>query len=647
MASTAIKVDNRWEGADGLFVIHVDEGLDQRRCNAPAAPEVAGVHNISDLSAAYMPLHFPLLFPRGEPGWHPGILPRDAPAVMAGDRGAAPDQRTTVTPKEFAAFHLHARPAGIGSDHLLRGTRLLQEYIIDSYCVMEGNDLRYLQNHQRDIRAECYQGFPNWPDITAQLLPGQAAVDRPDVVARVFKLMVVAALEDLLDRQVLGTVVGHTYAIEWQKRGLPHMHLLLIFYDAAQPRSADDCDAIVCAELPNPNTEPSLYATITQCMMHGPCGVHHHDAPCMKDGRCSKHYPREFQEATTDAEGGYPVYRWPSRQRVHFHPDADLQQVAAAPPQTMLTAWMAKNREDPAAHGVLLLKDLMHSATPFGGKVVLLGGDFRQVLPVVPKGEGIVSLSADCCERDDDSALYVTEYLNSLSPSGLPPHKLVLKILDRVGRTYPGLRLARRGGVKRMTAEVYGDSRSALIAFLRPILHDVVVLVEHGRRFTVTVPDVLLALKRKGRTLFGFGEAMPELREAAALLRRRPTAAARKAATEVLAAEERASAAALGATPAGGAPAERDDGAADACVGDLPDGVYDRLQNALSDFRFSPDNRFRSVFKVDALMAGVAAQLPHEARVLCTRRSLRHVLLALQEERNALTLDGDDVYFCC
>ncbi|KAK9837463.1 hypothetical protein WJX81_004349 [Elliptochloris bilobata] len=42
-------------------------------------------------------------------------------------------------------------------------------------------------------------------------------------------------------------------------------------------------------------------------------------------------------------------------------------------------------------------------------------------------GEAVVSLSADCCERYDDSALYATEYLNSLSPFGLPPHKLVLK----------------------------------------------------------------------------------------------------------------------------------------------------------------------------------------------------------------------------
>lgn len=50
--------------------------------------------------------------------------------------------------------------------------------------------------------------------------------------------------------------------------------------------------------------------------------------------------------------------------------------------------------------------------------------------------------------------------------------------------------------------------------------------------------------------------------------------------------------------------------------------------------------------QVDALVAGVAAQLPGGARALCTRRALRHVLLALQAERDALLLDGDDVVFC-
>lgn len=32
------------------------------------------------------------------------------------------------------------------------------------------------------------------------------------------------------------------------------------------------------------------------------------------------------------------------------------------------------------------LKDIMESSEPFGGKVMVFGGDFRQVLPVVPRG---------------------------------------------------------------------------------------------------------------------------------------------------------------------------------------------------------------------------------------------------------------------
>ena len=50
-----------------------------------------------------------------------------------------------------------------------------------------------------------------------------------------------------------------------------------------------------------------------------------------------------------------------------------------------------------------------------------------------------------------------------------------------------------------MGTGVYLESRTALDAFLRPILHDIVAIVEHGRRMTVTVTDVLLALKRNGR----------------------------------------------------------------------------------------------------------------------------------------------------
>jgi histone H4 len=73
----------------------------------------------------------------------------------------------------------------------------------------------------------------------------------------------------------------------------------------------------------------------------------------------------------------------------------------------------------------------------------------------------------------------------------------------RVGT--PALRrLARRGGVKRISATCYDSVRDALRTFLGVIVHDIAVLVEHRRRVTVCVPDVLLALKRNGRTLYGY-----------------------------------------------------------------------------------------------------------------------------------------------
>jgi histone H4 len=65
-------------------------------------------------------------------------------------------------------------------------------------------------------------------------------------------------------------------------------------------------------------------------------------------------------------------------------------------------------------------------------------------------------------------------------------------------------RLARRGGVKRITAPCFDAVRVALSEFLRRILGDCAVLVEYKRRFTITLPDVLLALKRQGHTLYGW-----------------------------------------------------------------------------------------------------------------------------------------------
>ena len=66
-------------------------------------------------------------------------------------------------------------------------------------------------------------------------------------------------------------------------------------------------------------------------------------------------------------------------------------------------------------------------------------------------------------------------------------------------------RLARRGGVKRISGLIYEETRGVLKVFLENVVRDAVTYTEHARRKTVTALDVVYALKRQGRTLYGFG----------------------------------------------------------------------------------------------------------------------------------------------
>lgn len=74
------------------------------------------------------------------------------------------------------------------------------------------------------------------------------------------------------------------------------------------------------------------------------------------------------------------------------------------------------------------------------------------------------------------------------------------------GITKPAIRrLARRGGVKRISGLVYEETRGVLKVFLERVIRDAVTYTEHARRKTVTALDVVYALKRTGKTLYGFG----------------------------------------------------------------------------------------------------------------------------------------------
>ncbi|KND01466.1 uncharacterized protein SPPG_03268 [Spizellomyces punctatus DAOM BR117] len=95
----------------------------------------------------------------------------------------------------------------------------------------------------------------------------------------------------------------------------------------------------------------------------------------------------------------------------------------------------------------------------------------------------------------------------NLSNYGTPKrHRLVLR--DNLkGITKPAIRrLARRGGVKRMSLTIYEEVRIVLKKFLTGVLKDSIAYTEHRRAKTVNAMDVVYALKRQGRTLYGFDQ---------------------------------------------------------------------------------------------------------------------------------------------
>ena len=83
-------------------------------------------------------------------------------------------------------------------------------------------------------------------------------------------------------------------------------------------------------------------------------------------------------------------------------------------------------------------------------------------------------------------------------------HRMVLRDAVQSITKQDIRRLARRGGVKRISGLVYEETRAILKVFLERILRDAVTYMEHGNRKIITALDVVFALKRHGRTLYGF-----------------------------------------------------------------------------------------------------------------------------------------------
>ena len=166
---------------------------------------------------------------------------------------------------------------------------------------------------------------PRWKEITRELKFGQKAQDRPDLCARVFHLKLNELKKDLFERGVLGRMTAEVWVIEYQKRGLPHVHMLLYLRDQDKLRDPSDYDKVVCAEIPALDGSRERAMLREKVIKHH---VHSHRDKCYAEDdpghtTCINHYARPYQDETTDSEDSYPEYRRRSPEhggQVHIQP---------------------------------------------------------------------------------------------------------------------------------------------------------------------------------------------------------------------------------------------------------------------------------------------------------------------------------------
>uniref|UniRef100_A0A0R0F7N8 Helitron helicase-like domain-containing protein n=1 Tax=Glycine max TaxID=3847 RepID=A0A0R0F7N8_SOYBN len=281
-------------------------------------------------------------------GYRPDIL-----------HSSAPDSkkriRNRLTMREWFAYRLQCRSNE--SKNLLNSGRLFQQFVVEQYTMVKSERLSYIRNNQKKLRVDkfwslqhslddgstkglnkgkrvilpstfvgsprymdqlyfdgmaicSHVGFPNlfitltcnpnWPEIHRLLNPlNLKATDRPGIISRVFKLKYELILMDLTKNQMLGKVIA------W----LSHVRLLLFLHPDNKYPSSDEIDQIISAEIPSQQDDTKLHSLVKNHMVLGPCGILRPGSPCMKEGKCSRFYPKMFQPHTILDADGYPVYR--------------------------------------------------------------------------------------------------------------------------------------------------------------------------------------------------------------------------------------------------------------------------------------------------------------------------------------------------
>ncbi|KAH9615625.1 hypothetical protein KSS87_013884 [Heliosperma pusillum] len=318
---------------------------------------------ISKLHPSYLPLQYPLLFPKGEDGFRLGILHAE-PSLTVSKRKKP---RNKLTMREWVAFRIQDRPLSVEHPTLLLSGRLYQQFLVDTYLMVESHRLSFIRFNQPLLRAETYNNIsnavecgnigpssigsriiipsthvgsdgymrenyrdtmtickwngypdlfitftcnPKWPEITRLVTKkGVRAEDRPDISCRVFEIKLQELISDLKDRNIFGKATAVVYTVEFQKRGLPHAHILLFLHRDDKFVEAEDIDKVISVEIPDPTENPELFDAVKEYMIHGPCGAEFPNSPCMIGNKCARYFPRRPHNRTTVDGQGYPIYK--------------------------------------------------------------------------------------------------------------------------------------------------------------------------------------------------------------------------------------------------------------------------------------------------------------------------------------------------
>ena len=108
-----------------------------------------------------------------------------------------------------------------------------------------------------------------------------------------------------------GAVARFVYTIEYQKHGLPHMHLLVFLKELDKICTMEQVDAIISAQIPDPAVHPQLHQAVFKYMLYGLCTPQ----KCIENNVCKKCFPKAFTAQTIIKEDGYPDYAHPENNR--------------------------------------------------------------------------------------------------------------------------------------------------------------------------------------------------------------------------------------------------------------------------------------------------------------------------------------------